>query len=185
MLLQIVEIDNTYAVLIAVSLRLATFRSSAPAKSLSSALAIKSYVLNVALPFVESLNSSTRVVSQPQLGQYRVLRLNAKMRGLHGYTHWANKDVKNAEKYLRRYDHFMNYMTMKEKGNPVGRGVVESACKQILSERMKPSGCVRIVLVPSIMTLYCMIFSGVWETACKNFLATKSTVDDLIQLKAL
>ena len=128
----------------------------------------------------------TRTMLLEPGGHGRVLRSIVKMRGLYGYTHWASDDAEKAEKYLRRYDRFMDYATMKEKGYPIGSGVVESACKQIVSERMKLSGMRwHRDGAQRAMTLRCILLSGVWETVYKNFLASKPTVDDLIQLEPL
>ncbi len=117
-------------------------------------------------------------------GHGRVLRSIAEMRKLYGYKKSASEDAEKAEKYLRRYRRFMNYAAMKKQDYPIGSGVVESACKQIVSERMKLSGM--RWLRPGAqraMTLRCILLSGVWEAVYKNFLASKPTVNDLMQLE--
>ena len=119
-------------------------------------------------------------------GHGRVLRSMAKMRKLYGYKKSAAEDAEKAEKYLRRYRRFMNYAAMKKQDYPIGSGVVESACKQIVSERMKLSGM--RWLRPGAqraMTLRCILLSGVWEAVYKNFLASKPTVNDLMQLETV
>ncbi|MCU0714416.1 MAG: hypothetical protein MUC43_20375 [Pirellula sp.] len=119
-------------------------------------------------------------------GHGRVLRSIAKMREIYGYTRRMATDAHNAEKYLRRYRRFMNYATMKDKGYPIGSGVVESACKQIVCERMKLSGMRwHRDGAQRTMTLRCILLSGIWDTVFKKFLATKPTVDDLILLETL
>ncbi|MEX1027877.1 MAG: hypothetical protein WD049_07710, partial [Candidatus Paceibacterota bacterium] len=68
-------------------------------------------------------------------GHGRMLRSIAKMRELYKYKASKKEDAVKAERYLRRYSRFMNYAEMKSRGYPIGSGVVESACKQIVSER--------------------------------------------------
>jgi hypothetical protein len=119
-------------------------------------------------------------------GHGRVLRSIAKMRELYGYTHAATSDAEKAERYLRRYKRFMDYATMKEQGYPIGSGVVESACKQIVSERMKLSGMRwHRDGAQRTMTLRCVLLSGIWDTVYKTFIDSKPTVDDLISLQSL
>ena len=79
----------------------------------------------------------------------------------------------------------MKYADMKSGGCPIGSGVVESACKQIVSERMKLSGMRWLKEGGQrTMTLRCLLLSGIWDTFYETWLATKSTVSDLINLDA-
>jgi hypothetical protein len=108
------------------------------------------------------------------------------MRELCGYRRGAAKDADKAEKYLRRYKRFMNYAAMKDQDFPIGSGIVESACKQIVSERMKLSGMRwHRDGAQCTMTLRCILLSGIWDTVYKMFLASKPTVNDLIQVETL
>lgn len=118
-------------------------------------------------------------------GHGRMLRSIAKMRELHGYKASACDDAEKAELYLRRYHRFMDYAGMKSRGYPIGSGVVESACKQIVSERMKLSG-MRWAKAGGqrTMTLRCLLLSDIWDTVYTNWLATKPTVNDLINSQA-
>lgn len=119
-------------------------------------------------------------------GHGRVLRSIKQMRELYGYRRGAAEDADKAEKYLRRYKRFMDYAAMKAQDFPIGSGVVESACKQIVSERMKLSGMRwHRDGAQRTMTLRCILLSGIWDTVYKTFLASKPTVNDLIQLKTL
>src|SRR6056297_634085 len=114
-------------------------------------------------------------------GHGRVLRSIAKMRELHGYKKSEAADAQTAEKYLRRYRRFMDYASMREQGYPIGSGVVESACKQIVSERMKLSGMRwHKPGGQHTMTLRCLLLSGIWDTVYKHWLASKPTVSDLL-----
>jgi hypothetical protein len=115
-------------------------------------------------------------------GHGRVLRSIAKMRKLRGYKASCVDDAEKAEKYLRTYRRFMDYATMKRRGYPIGSGVVESACKQIVSERMKLSGMRwKKAGGQRTMTLRCLLLSGIWDTVFKKWLVTKPTVSDLIK----
>lgn len=114
-------------------------------------------------------------------GHGRVLRSIAKMRELHGYSSTGEEDAEKAERYLRRYHRFMNYSGMKSRGYPIGSGVVESACKQIVSERMKLSGMRwHKDGGQRTMTLRCLLLSGIWDTVYKRWLTGKPTVNDLM-----
>ena len=114
-------------------------------------------------------------------GHGRVLRSIAKMRALYGYTTSATENAEKAERYLRRYGRFMNYSELKSRGYPIGSGVVESACKQIVSERMKLSGMRWLKEGGQrTMTLRCLLLSGIWETIYEKWLAGKPAVNDLI-----
>lgn len=117
-------------------------------------------------------------------GHGRVLRSIAKMRGLYGYTGTGRDNAEKAEAYLRRYGRFMNYAEMKSRAYPVGSGVVESACKQIVSERMKLSGMRwHKEGGQRTMTLRCLLLSGIWDTVYETWLAGKPTVNDLTNLE--
>ena len=117
-------------------------------------------------------------------GHGRVLRSIAKMRELHGYKALAAEAAAKAEKYLRRYRRFMDYATMKSLGYPIGSGVVESACKQVVSERMKLSGMRwHKQGGQRTMTLRCLLLSGIWDAVYQTWLTSKPTVNDLIKTK--
>src|SRR6056297_4364765 len=106
------------------------------------------------------------------------------MKELRGSKASARDDAEKAERYLRRYHRFMDYAGMRSRGYPIGSGVVESACKQLVSERMKLSGMRwKKAGGQHTMTLRCLLLSGVWEAVYKKWLASKPTVDDLINLE--
>ncbi len=118
-------------------------------------------------------------------GHGKMLRSIGKMRELHGYKKSGEEDAEKAERYLRRYGRFMKYAAMKSGGCPIGSGVVESACKQIVSERMKLSGMRWLKEGGQrTMTLRCLLLSGIWDAVYETWLATKSTVSNLINLDA-
>lgn len=118
-------------------------------------------------------------------GHGRVLRSIARMRDLHGFKASGEKDAAKAERYLRQYGRFMDYATMKSRGYPIGSGIVESACKQIVSERMKLSGMRwHKQGGQRTMTLRCILLSGIWNRVYRRWLHSKPTVSDFIELKA-
>lgn len=117
-------------------------------------------------------------------GHGRVLRSIAKMRELYGIKASGSEEATKAERYLRRYGRFMNYAGMKSRGYPIGSGVVESACKQIVSERMKLSGMRwHKEGGQRTMTLRCLLLSGIWDKVYKSWLESKPSVSDLIKVK--
>ena len=119
-------------------------------------------------------------------GHGRVMRSIAKMRENYGYKSAVREQAVKAEKYLRRYKRFVNYATLKEQEYSIGSGVVESACKQIVGERMKLSGMRwHRHVAQRAMTLRCLLLGGIWGAVYKNFLCSKPTVDDLMQLQPL
>lgn len=118
-------------------------------------------------------------------GHGRVLRSIAKMRKAYGYKSTRAADAKKAEKYLRRYRRFMDYAAMKSQNFPIGSGVVESACKQVVSERMKLSGMRwQKEGGQRTMTLRCLLLSGIWDAVYDKWLRSKPTVHDLIASQA-
>jgi len=131
----------------------------------------------------EWLENSRTLLLEPG-GHGRVLRSIATMRDLYGYRDSGAEDAGTAEKYLRRYRRFMDYWAMKELGYPIGSGIVESACKQIVSERMKLSGMRWQKAGAQVtMTLRCILLSGIWNTVYKTYITAKQTVNALTQLQ--
>ena len=64
----------------------------------------------------------------------------AGMEQQHGIDPASKEDVETAKRYLHRYRRFMNYSDYRSHGSPIGSGIVESACKRIVTERLKLSG---------------------------------------------
>lgn len=117
-------------------------------------------------------------------GHGRVLRSIGEMRKLHGYKASVRNDAEKAERYLRRYKRFMDYAGMKSRSYPIGSGIVESACKQIVSERMKLSGMRwKKDGGQRTMTLRCLLLSRIWDTVYNKWLTSKPTVNEFICLK--
>jgi len=83
--------------------------------------------------------------------------------------------------YLLRYRRFMDYAGL---NYPLGSGIVESACKQVVSERMKLSGMRwHHTGGQRTMTLRCLLLSGIWDKAYRQYTASKPTVTDLMHSK--
>lgn len=119
-------------------------------------------------------------------GHGRVLRSISAMRANLGYKISATEEAETAERYLRRYRRFMDYAGLKEQGYPLGSGIVESACKQVVSERLKLSGMRwHHTGGQRTMTLRCLLLSGIWDKVYRQYTASKPTVADLMHLKTL
>ena len=79
----------------------------------------------------------------------------------------------------------MNCAEIKSRGYPIGSGVVESACKQIVSERMKLSGMRwKKEGGQHTMTLRRLLLSQIWEAVYERWLESKPAVNDFINSKA-
>ena len=114
-------------------------------------------------------------------GHGRVLRSISSMEQLYGYKKSAAKEANEAERYLRRYGRFMDYANMRDQNFPIGSGVVESACKQIVSERLKLSGMRwKQAGAQTTITLRCLLLSGIWNAVYNRLIQSKSTVSDLM-----
>jgi hypothetical protein len=122
----------------------------------------------------EWLKQSRKLLCEPG-GWGRVLRSIAAMKALHGYSRALTEDARKAERYLRRYRRYMNYSELKSRHYPIGSGVVESACKQIVTERMKLSG-MRWARAGAnhIMTLRSILLSQTWTATFKKMLESQS-----------
>ena len=114
-------------------------------------------------------------------GHGRVLRSIAHMKSMHGYKSSMESDAKKAEAYIRRYKRFMDYDVARSQGFPIGSGIVESACKQIVSERMKLSGMRwHRTGAQQVMSLRCILLSNIWSKIFDKWLQSKPTVLDLM-----
>jgi hypothetical protein len=104
-------------------------------------------------------------------GWGRVMRSVARKKSLHGYLKSKADDARKAESYLRRYRRYMDYATLKAKHLPRGSGIVESACKQIVTERMKLSGMRwKRSGAQHIMTLRSILLSKTWHATFQKML---------------
>ncbi len=107
----------------------------------------------------------------------RVLRSISKMAELHGLKKSKLKEFNKATKYLRKYRRFMDYAGKRARGLPIGSGIVESACKQIVSERMKLSGMRwKPAGMQDVMTLRSILLSQTWDATFHRKLLSNSPV---------
>jgi hypothetical protein len=118
-------------------------------------------------------------------GWGRVMRSIAKMKVKYKYITHKSQAAVDAEKYLRRYQRFMNYHDLRACNYPIGSGIVESACKQVLGERLKLSGMRwEHEGAQQTIALRCILLSKIWPAVFNKYLATKLPVNDLITQKA-
>lgn len=114
-------------------------------------------------------------------GHGRVLRSIAHMKTSYGYKTALAGDANKAESYLRRYKRYMDYDGARSQGFPIGSGIVESACKQIVSERLKLSGMRwHREGAQQVMSLRCILLSNIWSKVFDKWLQSKPTVSDLM-----
>jgi hypothetical protein len=82
-----------------------------------------------------------------------------------------NPDIDAEIRYLQYNRTRMNYFEFRQKGLPIGSGVVEAACKNLIGARMKKSG-MRWTIDggQTVLTLRSLILSNRWETFWQHFL---------------
>jgi len=82
-----------------------------------------------------------------------------------------NPEVEAEIRYLQYNRRRMNYFEFRQKGLPIGSGVVEAACKNLIGARMKKSG-MRWTIEggQTVLTLRSLILSNRWETFWQHFL---------------
>jgi len=82
-----------------------------------------------------------------------------------------NPDIDSEIRYLQYNRARMNYFEFRQKGLPIGSGVVEAACKNLIGARMKKSG-MRWTIDggQTVLTLRSLILSNRWETFWQHFL---------------
>ena len=128
----------------------------------------------------ENWLQSTRSRLKEEGGLGRVLRSISKMAELHGLKKSKVKEFNEATKYLRKYRRFMDYADKRARGLPIGSGIVESACKQIVSERMKLSGMRwKPAGIQDVMTLRSILLSQTWDATFHRKLLSNSPVEIL------
>lgn len=113
-------------------------------------------------------------------GWGRVMRSIAGMQKQHGINPDKEDDVQAAKRYLHRYQRFMNYSEYRSHGSPIGSGIVESACKQIVTERLKLSGMRwSHAGAQQILTLRSILLSQTWDATLNNALIALPAVNVL------
>lgn len=115
-------------------------------------------------------------------GHGRVMRSISRMAKLYGVKSSQSDQFRKAVNYLNNQKRYMNYFEAKSKDFPIGSGVVESACKQIVSERMKLSGMRwKRDGAQVAMTLRCILLSNIWDDVFDKMLSAIEPVSDLTQ----
>ncbi len=75
-----------------------------------------------------------------------------------------NPDIETELKYLQRNRRRMNYYELQQKKLPIGSGVVEAACKNLIGARLKKSGMRWTISGgQTILSLRSLILSNRWE----------------------
>jgi len=75
-----------------------------------------------------------------------------------------NPEIEVELKYLQRNRRRMNYFELKQNKLPIGSGVVEAACKNLIGARMKKSGMRwSITGGQTVLTLRSLVLSNRWE----------------------
>ena len=82
-----------------------------------------------------------------------------------------NPEIDAEIRYLQHNRTRMNYFEFRQKGLPIGSGVVEAACKNLIGARMKKSG-MRWTIDggQTVLTLRSLILSNRWENFWLYFL---------------
>lgn len=110
-------------------------------------------------------------------GHGRVMRSVAAMKREYGIKSRKRSDFNKAVGYLNNQKRFMDYFRMKSNHFPIGSGVVESACKQVVSERMKLAGMRwKKTGAQAVMTLRCILLSGIWNQVFDKLLQSETPV---------
>ena len=75
-----------------------------------------------------------------------------------------NSEIEAELKYLQRNRRRMNYFELQQNKLPIGSGVVEAACKNLIGARMKKSGMRWTINGgQTVLTLRSLILSNRWE----------------------
>ena len=115
-------------------------------------------------------------------GHGRLMRSIAAMRRKYGIKSGKKSEFDKAVGYLNNQKRYMNYDAMKQQQFPIGSGVVESACKQVVTERMKLAGMRwKRPGAQVVMTLRCIKLSNIWNQAFGKMLDAISPVSDVIE----
>ena len=82
-----------------------------------------------------------------------------------------NPEIEAELKYLQRNRSRMNYFELQQNMLPIGSGVVEAACKNLIGARMKKSGMRWSVDGgQTILTLRSILLSNRWEKYWSYFI---------------
>ncbi len=102
------------------------------------------------------------LLEETENGADRVIRALAARRDRS--SGWRRKTIEAQLKYFRRYRDKMPYKRLRDQNLPIGSGVVEAACKTLVSARLKRSGMAwRLCGLQAIATLRSLIQSERWS----------------------
>jgi hypothetical protein len=119
-------------------------------------------------------------------GWGRVMRSITGMAQEHSIKPAEKAEFEKARRYLHRYRKFMDYAEHRRHGSPIGSGIVESACKQIVTERLKLSGMRwSHAGAQPIMTLRSILLSQTWDATFDESLAAFPAVNVLSSYQSL
>ena len=101
--------------------------------------------------------------------------------------HWRRKRIGEVLGYFRRNRQRMDYAEAAQRGLPIGSGVVEAACKTLVTERLKRSGMRwREAGGQAILTLRGWAqsgrFSAAWSLLSKTYRTEVSVPDNVTEL---
>jgi len=100
--------------------------------------------------------------------------------------HGIDPDKEQEVQTAKRYRRFMNYPEYRSHGSLIGSGIVESACKQIVTERLKLSGMRGSHAgAQRIMTLRSIFLSQTWDATFEKALIALPAVNILSSQQAL
>ena len=117
-------------------------------------------------------------------GVNRVIRALVYLRSKHP----GNERIAQVLSYFRGNRHRMGYADAKAKGLPIGSGVVEAACKTLVTERLKRSG-MRWGLRggQAILTLRSLVqshrFEHAWTLLARSYRTPVSCPDNVVPLR--
>ena len=103
-------------------------------------------------------------------------------------THPGNERIAQALGYFRNNQHRMGYAEAKDKGLPIGSGVVEATCKTLVTERLKRSGMRWSVRGgQAILTLRALLqsnrFDSGWALLAETYRSEVSAPDNVVPLR--
>ena len=101
-----------------------------------------------------------KILKNDPKGAAKVIRASRYRKDLIEKNHEINSEIK----YLQHNRKRMNYFNLRQQKLPIGSGIVEAACKNLIGARMKRSGMRwSIDGGQTILTLRSILLSGRWE----------------------
>ena len=99
------------------------------------------------------------------LWEGKTTALHEKLAGLPATTDETRRVVGNAQAYLRKHRAHLQYPEFRRQGYPIGSGMVEGACKNLVGARFKRAGmCWSEHGLDALLPLRAALVSGLWDT---------------------